>query len=276
MSLSFPNSDLRSIVPISTGTLALSSSTTAAASPTSQLLGMINDERQRNGLDALNLDSRLSRVALAHSRDMLETDFFAHDSPSTGNLKQRLESANIDFPVAGENLGFASSLSEVNRILFESPGHRANLLNPEFTNVGLGIVNKEDGSFLVTQVFSKPSSIQSDSKVVERETVGQMNAARVANQTPPLVTDPIMLDAARANSNQVARTGQIDLDLLQSQLELRRPPSQNIHAFVFQNPSINDILKLEDLASPIFRTVGFGLSTMPNRAATLLLGTDGR
>ena len=84
-----------------------------------------------------------------------------------------------------------------------------------------------------------------------------------------------MLDAARANSNEVARTGQINLESLQSQIELRRPPAANIHAFVFQNPSINDILRLEDLARPIFRIVGFGLSTIPNRAATLLLGTDG-
>jgi len=271
MSLSLLNSDLRFIVPISTGTIARP----AATSPTQHLLGMINEERRRHGLEALTLDSSLNSVALSHSRDMLENDFFAHESPATGKLKDRLETANINFHVAGENLAFASSLSEVNRILFESPGHRANLLNPEFTNVGLGILNKEDGSFLVTQVFSKPSSIQSDSKVMERETVGQMNAARVANQIPPLAIDPIMLDAARANSNEIARTGQIDLESLQSQLEIRRPASQNIHAFVFQNPSINDILHIEDLTSPIFRHVGFGLSTMPNRAATLLLGTDG-
>jgi uncharacterized protein YkwD len=271
MSLSLPNSDLRAIVSISAGMLARP----AATSPTQQLLGMINEERRRQGLEALTLNPSLNRVALAHSQDMLKNDFFAHESPRTGKLKDRLESADVDFHVAGENLAFASSLSEVNRILFESPGHRANLLNPEFTNVGLGIVNKEDGSFLVTQVFSKPRADQPDSKVVERETVGQMNAERVASQTLPLVIDPIMLDAARANSNEVARTGQIHLERLQSQIELRQPASQNIHAFVFQNPSINDILSIEDLASPIFRHVGFGLSTMPNRAATLLLGTDG-
>jgi len=275
MSFSVPNSDLRAIVPISAGIISLPSSVPAASSPTLQLLGMINEERQLSGLGDLELDSDLNRVALAHSRDMLENDFFAHESDSTGRLKDRLEQSNIAFHVAGENLGLASSLAEINRILFESPGHRANLLNPEFTNVGLGIVNKEDGSFLATQVFLRPPAGPSESRAMERGAVGQMNAERVANRTPPLVTDPIMQEAARANSNEVARTGQIDIERLQSQIEVRHPAATDIHAFVFQNPSINYILRLEDLASPIFRSVGFGLSTNPNRAATLLLGTDG-
>lgn len=125
-------------------------------SPTDEatMLALLNQTRRENGLPPLASDNRLQAVARAHSREMLELGYFAHESPVSGSPAQRLEAAHIPFTAAGENLAYAPSVEIAHRGLINSPGHRANILSPDFHKVGIGVLVAPDGERMFTQEFT--------------------------------------------------------------------------------------------------------------------------
>ncbi len=109
------------------------------------MLTMINDDRAIAHVAPLRMGSNLTRVALAHSLDMANHDYFSHDTPRGESPFTRIEAAGLHFREAGENIGTdevngrVAALETLERLMLASPGHRANLLSPEFTHVGIGI-----------------------------------------------------------------------------------------------------------------------------------------
>jgi len=240
------------------------------------MLLLVNEEREKAGLQPLKLDGELSEAARAHTRDMHDNEFFSHVSSRTGSLRDRLHRAGITYRAAGENIGMAASIRDVNRLLFESPGHRANLLNPEFTHLGLGILAQEDGTFLVTQVFMKPVP-SAEPREAERELLAGMKGARTRLGELPVSSDPLLQGAARANSSSVARSGEISLPDLGRQLDRTQPRFDRIRAHVFLNRSLEEILSLPILRLPAITGVGIGVARGGDGAhspvaVTLLLG----
>jgi uncharacterized protein YkwD len=128
-----------------------------AAQAEAELLKLLNDDRAHAGLRPLSPDARLSQVARAHSEDMVRHHFVGHVSPSTGSAADRLRVASIPAQLILENVARAYSPGEVERGLMESPGHRANLLNREVTQVGVGVAlgDAESGvrEIFATQLF---------------------------------------------------------------------------------------------------------------------------
>jgi uncharacterized protein YkwD len=122
-----------------------------------RMLELLNRDRGAAGLPLLAPDRRLADVARAHSRDMADNDFVGHVSPSTGTVMDRVRRAGLDPPLLLENIGRAYSPDEAHAGLMLSPGHRANILSPQATRVGIGIVLSKPvtGSrpLLVTQLF---------------------------------------------------------------------------------------------------------------------------
>ena len=118
-----------------------------------ELLALVNQERERAGLPTLALDPALVPVARAHAAEMFELGYFAHESPVTGDPFDRLAAADIGFTTAGENLALAPDVGTAHRGLMNSPGHRANILNPEFGHVGIGIVRSRYHGLMVVQEF---------------------------------------------------------------------------------------------------------------------------
>lgn len=121
-----------------------------------RLLELINQDRSRAGLEPLRLDPELSRVAASHCRDMLDNGFVGHTSPSTGEAHDRVKRAGLPIFVVLENIGRGYGSSEIHEGIMQSPGHRANVLHPDVTHVGLGLVTEQEGSrqsFLVTELF---------------------------------------------------------------------------------------------------------------------------
>jgi uncharacterized protein YkwD len=111
---------------------------------------LTNQSRLREDLIPLQLDPVLSRVAQSHAQDMLARDYFSHESPNGGTLRTRLVGAGIRYGFAGENIAKGqSSAGEVVQDWMKSPGHRRNILQPEFRKIGVG----KAGSLWV-QVFS--------------------------------------------------------------------------------------------------------------------------
>jgi len=125
-----------------------------------QLLALLNRDRNRAGAGALQELPELSRVARSHSTEMRDRGYFAHVSPRTGRLVDRAEDAGIAYRRIGENIAVGGSVEEAQEALMRSPGHRMNLLDPEFSHVGVGVAFDVDSQgrrrVFVTENFLVP------------------------------------------------------------------------------------------------------------------------
>ena len=117
------------------------------------MLGLVNAERQRAGVRPLAADPQTVEVSRAHSRDMFARGYFSHRTPEGASPFDRLRKDGLSFRAAGENLALAPTLERAHQGLMDSPGHRANILNPAFGRLGIGIVEGGRRGLMVTQTF---------------------------------------------------------------------------------------------------------------------------
>lgn len=118
-----------------------------------RMLDLVNNERVSRGLQPLAADPELTEVARRHSADMFARGYFAHDTPEGLTPFDRMRDANVRFLAAGENLALAPTLSIAHSGLMNSPGHRANILRPQFGRVGIGIMDGGMRGLMVSQEF---------------------------------------------------------------------------------------------------------------------------
>ena len=122
---------------------------------------LINRERQRIVRRPLARDIRLERLARDHSVRMAKRGFFAHEDPSRGALRSRVDSARIEWTALAENISYAriprATATHLARNAvtgwLRSPGHRENLRNPIFTHTGIGAAFSANGALYLTQIF---------------------------------------------------------------------------------------------------------------------------
>lgn len=114
---------------------------------------MVNSERKKAGLNSLSYDSVLQSAARQHSHEMRTLNYFSHTSPVSGlkNPSDRVYRAGISDFVVGENIALHSIdggpdtvAAQLMHQWMNSPGHRANILRPEFTHIGVGVVSSKD------------------------------------------------------------------------------------------------------------------------------------
>jgi uncharacterized protein YkwD len=111
------------------------------------LLCLINAERTARGLGRLRMNRRLTVASVGHSRDMVRNAYFAHDTPGGVTMTDRLRRARYVRPAAawtiGENLAWGAGSRAAPTALVDawmaSPGHRANILQPRFREIGIGL-----------------------------------------------------------------------------------------------------------------------------------------
>ncbi|MDV3243477.1 MULTISPECIES: CvpA family protein [Methylocaldum] len=118
-----------------------------------QMLGLVNRERATEGLSPLKIDPALTEVARRHSSDMFARGYFSHYTPEGKSPFDRMRESNVGFLIAGENLALAPSVHIAHAGLMNSPGHRANILRPQFGRVGIGIMDGGIHGLIVTQKF---------------------------------------------------------------------------------------------------------------------------
>lgn len=118
-----------------------------------RMLELVNKERVVAGLKPLAPDPELTEVAQRHSADMFARGYFAHDTPEGHDPFARMREANVRFLTAGENLALAPSVQVAHHGLMNSPGHRANILFPQFGRVGIGILDGGIHGLMITQDF---------------------------------------------------------------------------------------------------------------------------
>ena len=116
-----------------------------------EVIRLVNEIRMENGLKALTYDWELARVARYKSQDMKDNAYFSHSSPTYGTPFQMIRNFGLSFRSAGENIakGYATPQAVVNGWM-NSSGHRANILNANFTHIGVGYVS---GGNYWTQMF---------------------------------------------------------------------------------------------------------------------------
>jgi len=118
-----------------------------------RMLVLVNKERRKRGLKALKADPELRSVARRHSNDMFNRGYFSHISPEGLSPFDRMTSRHVLFLVAGENLALAQTLQIAHAGLMKSPGHRANILNPGFGRLGIGVLDGGIYGLMFTQNF---------------------------------------------------------------------------------------------------------------------------
>lgn len=126
---------------------------TTASSPEQQLLSLLNRDRTQRGLHALQSDSTLISVARLKSNDMVSRNYFSHTSPTYGSPAQMLARYNVRYSTFGENIAKAGDAARIHSMWMNSAGHRANILNPKFTHVGIGTAVNGAG-YAATQIFN--------------------------------------------------------------------------------------------------------------------------
>ena len=106
-----------------------------------EVIRLVNEIRQQNGLRPLTANWELSRVARYKSQDMVDKRYFSHTSPTCGSPSQMIRAFGLSFKTAGENIayGYATPQKVVDGWM-NSSGHRANILNASYTQIGVGYV----------------------------------------------------------------------------------------------------------------------------------------
>lgn len=118
-----------------------------------KMLSLVNSERKKAGLSPLKVDMRLVSISRQKSQDMIDKNYFGHTSPTYGTPFEVLKKNGVNYRFAGENLAGAPDVVSAHNSLMKSPGHRANILNPNYNYVGIGIVDGGPYGKMYTQTF---------------------------------------------------------------------------------------------------------------------------
>jgi len=118
------------------------------------MVDLVNEERAKQGLPALQVDMRLVVLARRKAQDMVDKNYFSHQSPTYGSPFDMMKAAGITYRTAGENLAGASTVERAHTALMNSEGHRRNILSPAFDHIGIGIIEGGPYGLMICQMFT--------------------------------------------------------------------------------------------------------------------------
>ena len=129
-------------------------SSTEATTLEGQVVVLVNKERAKVGLAPLKANWELSRVARYKSQDMIDKNYFSHTSPTYGSPFDMMKNFGIKYMSAGENIAYGQPTpTSVMTGWMNSAGHKANILSKNYTERGVGVAKKSDGTIYWTQQF---------------------------------------------------------------------------------------------------------------------------
>lgn len=160
-----------------------------------ELLRLVNRERAKAGVPELRADPNLAAAADAHSQLMAQRKTLAHQLGGESGLSQRVAATGLRFNAVAENVSAAqasdqSSAAEVaHRDLMSSPPHRANILNPDYNAIGIGVA-RQGNTYYTTEDFAKAYAAATPADV-ERTITEKLNDLRRRRSMPPLRVVPL-------------------------------------------------------------------------------------
>jgi hypothetical protein len=119
-----------------------------------EVVRQVNADRTQAGLPPLEVDDRLTEIARQHTQKMVKHNTLSHQFPEEPDVRHRVISSGVRFDISGENVAYDRDADSAERSLMLSPHHRDNILLPEFTVIGVGVIRVGD-SIYVTQDFAR-------------------------------------------------------------------------------------------------------------------------
>jgi uncharacterized protein YkwD len=177
------------------------------AAPETRMLTLMNEARKKAGLAPLIANQAVAKVATAHAVDMRDKRYFAHTAKAGSTLGDRLKSASIAYNKAAENLSAAPAADDAHQSLMSSPGHRRNILDPELTDVGIGVAeaplsNGEPNLLFVIDFITPPKS--SSPSAFAEEVLTVLNQLRAQRSEAPLKSDAQLKQFAMDHAQAMA------------------------------------------------------------------------
>lgn len=119
-----------------------------------EVIRLVNVERAKVGRSALIENNKISNVARIKSQDFIKNNYFSHNSPTYGSPFDMLKSFGITYTAAGENIANGQrTAAEVMNSWMNSSGHRANILNSAYNQIGVGVARDKNGNLFWTQML---------------------------------------------------------------------------------------------------------------------------
>lgn len=124
-----------------------------------QILNLVNQDRQRQGLEVLTLNPTLNLAAFAKAEDMVSRNYFAHIGPDGSQPWDWFRALGYNYTYAGENLAVGySDPHELENSWMSSPKHRANILSPLYSDMGLAVIT-QNNTTVVVQFFGSKNQL---------------------------------------------------------------------------------------------------------------------
>ncbi|MGI6730930.1 MAG: CAP domain-containing protein [Anaerovoracaceae bacterium] len=122
-----------------------------------QVVDLVNSERAKVGLPALKMNTKLAGVAEKKAEDLRDNNYFAHNSPTYGSPFDMMRQFGVTYTTAGENIARGQKTpAAVMNGWMNSQGHKENILNSNFTEIGVGYVTDSNGTTYWVQMFIRP------------------------------------------------------------------------------------------------------------------------
>lgn len=230
------------------------------------LLMLLNEARRQAGRTPLRMNPTLAGVARAHSEDMAAHRFIAHNSPTDGSTpSQRLQRRGLSSGLILENLGRGYSAREIHDGLMASPGHRANILNADVTDVGIGVALEPGprGGLVVTQDFIQVAP-PIDVATAPAALLERINDNRRRRNTPALSAPEELQTAARDAANafftRERPSQQSVVDAANRAVSRYALRYRRISVLATQVTQLFQASGLEPLLDPEVRFIGIGVS----------------
>lgn len=110
-----------------------------------KIFELMNEKRTEAGLKPLVMDNELVQVARYKSNHMIQYNYFDHTTPEGNNWTSWLKAINYEYTTTGENIAYNNyEPVELFNQWWNSPGHKANMMNPSYTKVGIGVISGND------------------------------------------------------------------------------------------------------------------------------------
>lgn len=249
----------------------------------SRLFELIQADREKIGRTPLQRMPELDAVALAHSADMRDAGFVGHTSKTTGSAAERVQRAGVRVALVLENVGRGYSAEGVHRGLMDSPGHRQNILSPDVSHVGIGVVEVAEGegrAYLVTEVFTRVPERLGDLDDARDELLSRLASKREAGGLREARHDEKMSDLCAAAAREYFASGTQDRPLIEAlsrKAAGTKLPYKRLGAMMMVVSSIEQASEVAALLDPEAKGIGIGIAqgtrrdTVENAIAVVVL-----
>ena len=174
-----------------------------------QIVQLVNLERAKAGLPPLTVDERLTRIAREHSQLLAAQHALSHQFPGEPDVRHRVAATGLRFDISGENVAYDADAASAHRSLMNSPPHRANILRPQFTAIGIGVVRSGNLIYVTEDFAHRLQELSPDQ--AEAAIVKNFAALRRSNGFPPLPLRP--QDGLRELACDMARNDRLETDI---------------------------------------------------------------